>query len=141
RRQSSEQSAVCGWVENMVARGKFGRKIAALLEQADLKWTVGEFTMIWIVAVLILALVGIVALAAMGFLIGLAVGFVAPYFYISHRAKKRQGKFLEQLSDMAQMMGNSMRAGFSIIQSMEMVSQEGPSPSKEEFERVITEVK
>jgi tight adherence protein B len=34
-----------------------------------------------------------------------------------------------------------MRAGFSIIQSMEMVANEGPSPAAQEFERVITEVK
>jgi hypothetical protein len=38
------------------------------------------------------------------------------------------------------MMGNSMRAGFSIIQSMELVGNEGPSPASE-FERVVTEIR
>jgi tight adherence protein B len=42
---------------------------------------------------------------------------------------------------MAQMMGNSMRAGFSILQSMELVGHEAPKPGKDEFERVVTEVK
>jgi tight adherence protein B len=48
---------------------------------------------------------------------------------------------VEQLADLAQMMGNSMRAGFSIMQSLELVANEAPSPASEEFERVVTEVK
>src|SRR5205823_5299308 len=54
---------------------------------------------------------------------------------------KRQKKFVEQLADMAQMMGNSMRAGFSIGQSLELVANEGSPPISEEFRRVVTEIK
>jgi tight adherence protein B len=140
-RQRSEQSAVSRSVENVVGRGKFGRKIRMRLEQADLKWTTGEWFMVSLVIALIATLIGLVVLSSIGLLAGALIGLVGPWFYLGRRAKKRKQKFIEQLADMAQMMGNSMRAGFSIIQSMEMVAQEGPKPACDEFERVITEVK
>ena len=140
-RQRSEQRAVTRAVEAMVGNGPFSRRITGRLEQADVKWTAAEFIVVWIAAILMGALIGLIALGAIGFLVGLAVGGIGPWFYLGRRAKKRKKKFIEQLADMAQMMGNSMRAGFSIIQSMEMVAVEGPSPAKDEFERVVTEVK
>jgi tight adherence protein B len=137
----ADQRAVSRAVDGLVARGKVGAKITGLLEQADLKWTPGEWVMVWGLAVVLLAMVGLLVFSALGFLAGVLIGAAGPYFYLARRSKKRRTKFLEQLADMAQMMGNSMRAGFSIIQSMEMVASEGPSPSAQEFERVITEVK
>lgn len=139
--QRSDQRAISRSVENIVGRGRLGRMITTKLEQADLKWTPGEFFMVWAVVFLLACGIGLVALGTIGFLAGGVLGVVGPYFYLSRRSKKRKAKFVGQLSDMAQMMGNSMRAGFSIIQSMEMVAMEGPSPAKDEFERVITEVK
>lgn len=136
-----EQSGVSKSVEKMVGGGRLGRKVAARLEQADLRWTPGEFVMVWAVALLIACFIGLLALGGIGFLAGATVGTAAPWFYLGRRGKKRRDKFLGQLADMAQMMGNSMRAGFSIVQSMEMVGSEGPTPSKQEFERVIAEVK
>jgi tight adherence protein B len=97
--------------------------------------------MVWGLAVILGAGIGLLVFSTLGFLAGVLLGVVAPFFYLARRSKKRRNKFLEQLADMAQMMGNSMRAGFSIIQSMEMVANEGPSPAAQEFERVITEVK
>lgn len=140
-RQRSEQGNISRSVERFASRGRFGRVITARLERADLKWSPGEFAMIWLVAFLIAMLAGLVLRGTIGLLALGIVGIAGPWFYLGRRSKKRRDKFLDQLSDMAQMMGNSMRAGFSIIQSMEMVASEGPSPSKEEFERVTTEVK
>jgi tight adherence protein B len=137
----NDQRAVTAAVEGIVGRGKFGTKVTGLLEQADLKWTPGEWILVWGLAIILGAMVGLLVFSAIGFLAGVLLGGAGPYFYLTRRSKKRRTKFLEQLADMAQMMGNSMRAGFSIIQSMEMVATEGPSPSAQEFERVITEVK
>jgi tight adherence protein B len=128
-------------MEGLVGTGRIGQSIASRLERADLRWTPGEFVSIWAAVVLVASLIGIVVMGFLGLLALALVGFIAPWFYTGRRYKKRQRRFQEQLADMAQMMGNSMRAGFSIIQSMEMVAEEGPSPAKEEFERVTTEIK
>lgn len=136
-----QQSAVSRSVEKAVGRGSIGRKVARRLEQADVRWTPGEFIIVWFVGFSVACLIGLLVYSTIGLLAAGVIGIVGPWFYLGRRAKKRMTKFLDQLADMAQMMGNSMRAGFSIIQSMEMVGMEGPSPSKEEFERVTTEVK
>jgi tight adherence protein B len=38
------------------------------------------------------------------------------------------------------LMSNSLRAGYSLLQSMETVAREGPEPTAEEFGRVVREV-
>jgi tight adherence protein B len=140
-RQRSQQSAVSQAVDKIVERGKVGRMLAARLERADLRWTAGEFVMLWLAAFFIACLIGLLLRGALGFLALGAVGVVGPWIYLSRRISKRKNKFVGQLADMAQMMGNSMRAGFSIVQSMELVASEGPAPASQEFERVIAEVK
>ena len=51
---------------------------------------------------------------------------------------RRLGAFNRQLSDTSGLMANSMRSGYSLLQAMEMVAREGPSPTAEEFQRVDT---
>jgi tight adherence protein B len=140
-RQQSEQSPIGRGLERAVGSTRFGAKIAVKLDRADMKMTAGEWFAICVAVVVILALGGILVFGTIGLLIGMVVGVVAPRVYISRKITKRHRKFQEQLADMAQMMGNSMRAGFSIMQSMELVGNEGPNPAKQEFDRVVTEVK
>jgi tight adherence protein B len=145
-RQQSEQSAISRGLERAVGGTRFGAGIAARLDRADIKMTAGEWVAVCMAVLVIFSLAGIVIFSAMGhsgigLLVGLVLGVAAPQLYIRRKIKKRQSKFLEQLADMAQMMGNSMRAGFSILQSMELVGTEGPVPAGQEFDRVVTEVK
>lgn len=137
----SNKTGLTKSMDKLVERGGFGAKIAGLLEQADLKMTPAEYVTISLVAFLVAMLVGLIVKGSIGLLALGVVGLAAPWWYLRHRIKKRKKAFVGQLADMAQMMGNSMRAGFSIIQSMELVGNEGPKPASDEFERVITEVK
>lgn len=137
----SQQKVVARTVERVVERGGLAAPIADRLDRADLRMVPGEFVSINVVAVLICALVGVVLKGFLGMFVLAVVGGVAPWIYLRRRIGKRKKAFIEQLADMAQMMGNSMRAGFSIIQSMELVANEGPAPAAHEFERVVTEVK
>ena len=49
-------------------------------------------------------------------------------------------KFGDQLSDMLNLMVNGLRAGFSVMQALESVSKEMPSPICDEFRRVVQEM-
>jgi tight adherence protein B len=140
-RQRSEQSGLSRGLERVVGRTRFGASIASRLDRADVKMTPGEWVAISIAVFVIVMLIGILFKGLIGLLVGAVIGAVAPRLYLGRRIKKRQRKFIEQLADMAQMMGNSMRAGFSILQSMELVGTEGPAPASQEFDRVVTEVK
>ncbi|MBV9279544.1 MAG: type II secretion system F family protein [Chloroflexi bacterium] len=138
---ANRQSGLARVVERLVDRGGLTAPIAGRLDRADLRMTPAEFFAIAAVAFLVAALVGLIAKGFLGLFAGGIIGLAAPWFYLGRRIKKRQKAFIEQLADMAQMMGNSMRAGFSIVQSMELVATEGPQPAAYELERAVTEVK
>jgi tight adherence protein B len=127
-------------------RGIAGRT-AALLTRADVRMTVGEFLLIRFGAAVGGFVVGFLVLArlapALGVLLGIATGlfgYAIPFFYLSLKARKRRKKFVEQLGDTITLMANSLRAGYSLLQTMDLVSRETPDPMAGEFRRVVREV-
>ncbi len=68
------------------------------------------------------------------------VAMVLPSAYLSVLRAAFFRKFDDQLADTLLLMSNSLRAGFSFMQSMEMVAREAPSPIKDEFARVTQEI-
>jgi len=63
-----------------------------------------------------------------------------PRMYVKFQRAKFFRKFDDQLADTLLLMSNSLRAGFSFMQSMEMVAREAPSPMRDEFGRVTQEI-
>lgn len=128
-------------VNRAVLRSRFGGRISRRLREADLRITPGEYAIICLAFVTVVVLLALLWKGILGLVIALLISPFIPRFYLRRRANKRRAAFIDQLADVAQMMGNSMRAGFSILQAMELVGQEGVPPAKDEFERVTTEVK
>lgn len=129
----------------VAGKGLYART-AINLAQADLKITVAEyylFTLVFALAGLALGMfmgraygVGMWVFAGLG-LVG---GWVAPGLYVRYRKAARLRAFNEQLSDGITLMANSLRAGYSLLQSMDMIADEGSPPLAEEFRRVVREV-
>jgi tight adherence protein B len=71
---------------------------------------------------------------------GVFLGFAIPYFYMKNKRKKRLNLISFQLIETLGMMANSMRAGFSFMQSMQLAGKELPAPLGPEFERTVKEV-
>jgi tight adherence protein B len=69
--------------------------------------------------------------------IGLIIGFAIPKIVMKRKRKKRLGFVNYQLIEVLGMMANSMRAGFSFMQAMQLVGKEIPDPLGPEFEHVI----
>jgi len=134
-------------LEDMVKGGSMADRLAGLLARADVKMTVGEFLVIRLAVAGGTFLLGYLLLArlapALGLLLGLIMGlfgYAIPYIYLSMKAKRRMKKFVGQLGDTISLMANSLRAGYSLLQTMEMVSRESPDPMATEFRRVVREV-
>lgn len=73
--------------------------------------------------------------------LGLAVVvFFATRFWLNRRVKQRERKFLQQLGDGVMMMASGLRAGYSMMQTLKMVSREMPLPLSDEVHRVTMEV-
>ena len=68
------------------------------------------------------------------------IALVVPSLYLSLLRAAFFRKFDDQLADTLLLMSNSLRAGFSFMQAMEMVAREAPSPIKDEFARVTQEI-
>ncbi len=61
------------------------------------------------------------------------VGFMIPRWVIRRMRQKRLELFNEQLVEAMQTMSNSLRAGFSVLQALDMVVKENRRPISEEF--------
>jgi tight adherence protein B len=139
-------SAMSGMLNTAVKDKSFAANVLTQLARADLRMTVGEFLLMRIGAGVLGFLIGAFfgrgsagLLVVFGIMLG-TVGSMAPVMYLNMRAKKRQKQFIGQLGDTIGLMANSMRAGYSLLQTMELISKESPAPMCDEFRRVVREV-
>jgi tight adherence protein B len=68
------------------------------------------------------------------------IGWWLPRFWLSRRKSQRLKAFNGRLADTITLIANSLRAGSSFLQSIEMVVRETQPPISTEFNRVIREV-
>jgi tight adherence protein B len=68
------------------------------------------------------------------------LGLYAPRFYLKRRQANRLKAFGDQLPDTITLLANSLRAGSSFLQGIELVTREARPPISEEFERVVREM-
>lgn len=135
-------------VDNAVQGKSFADSIAALMARADIRMTVGEFLIVRAGSAAFAFLLGFligrgVTAPFIGLLVGCVVGllgWMAPHWYISLRAGRRMNAFVNQLGDTITLMSNSLRAGYSLLQTMELIARESPPPMSQEFRRVVQEV-
>lgn len=138
-------------VDAAVTKTERGSKIARDLARADLKLTAGEFVLLKVLGALVMAVIAAwlsaqflgafsfpAAVGAMVF--GGALGSFLPDLYVKFRAKRRVAKFNDMLADTCAMLASSLRSGYSLLQSMDLVAREGSGPVASEFRRVVQEV-
>ncbi|WP_066314412.1 type II secretion system F family protein [Bacillus sp. FJAT-29814] len=70
-------------------------------------------------------------------IIALLIGFFVPKFYLKQKRKKRLALLSYQLIEVLGMMANSLRAGFSFMQAIQLVGKEVTDPIGPEFERIV----
>ena len=134
------RSAVDG-LEDMMERRGFAANIRDDLARADLKFRVSEFMGLTLLSMVLFFLLAtlIFGTPLIGLLFGIA-GFFAPRIYVNFRKGRRLNQFNDQLGDTITLLANSLRSGFSIVQSMETVAQQLPDPIASEFHRVTQEI-
>jgi tight adherence protein B len=71
---------------------------------------------------------------------GAVIGFWLPRFWLKRRKSQRLKKFNTRLADTITLIANSLRAGSSFLQAVELVVRESDPPISTEFGRVIREV-
>lgn len=74
---------------------------------------------------------------------GAMIGIVCasmPLLYVKIQQRRRISKFNRQLSEMLTITSNSLKSGYSFLQSVQTIASEMPAPISEEFSRMIREV-
>ena len=135
-------SRLAAGVDKAIAGRNFADRIADQLAQADVKLTPGEYIIVKITSVLGFFLIGYL-LFHRSLLLGMAAsvaGFYAPNIYVKLQQRRRLSAFNNQLGDTINLLANSLRAGYSLLQAMETVAKELPPPISVEFARVVREV-
>jgi len=119
---------------------RFATKVQRDLARANLKLRVAEYYYIRIGASLALGVLLFVFRDPISGAIGFVLGYFLPRFWVGRRISGRLSAFNKQLPDTITLLSNSLRAGSSFLQSIELVSREGGPPMSEEMGRVVREV-
>ena len=121
-------------------QGERSGRVNRVLEQAGISMRAGEFVVLTAVAAIVGAAIGYLLLALPGAAAGAAVSLFVVRVIVSRKAEKRKAAFAEQLPDTLHLIAGSLRAGFGLLQAIEVIASESPSPTTEEFQRVKVEV-
>ena len=65
---------------------------------------------------------------------------MAEWAYVLFRIDRREAAFTNQLGDCLMMVANAMRAGFSFLQAMDLISKEMEPPMSDEFKHVMRDI-
>ena len=144
---ADRESPVLAGIGRVIERQDLTTRLSTDLARADLKLKPAEFVLLWFATPFALVFGGIAlglvfeALRTPLALIALfAIGVWLPRFYLGRRQGGRLKAFNDQLPDTITLLANSLRAGSSFLQGMELVTREARPPISEEFMRVVREM-
>jgi len=111
-----------------------------LIEQCDVRWTVGRIVFSMLALVGLGAVLGNwwVAPGILGWIPGLTLGII-PYLFLLQKRKLRHRRFSEQLAEAIDLMSRGLRAGQALPATIETIAQESGEPLRSEFRRTADE--
>jgi tight adherence protein B len=146
--QPADQSALGGTglmrgalsvAQRLIQKEGREEKLALLLERAGVRLRPNEWLVVRGLAVLLsmilLALLGHSLIV--GIILGVPIGLAAPPLWLSRKVRKRRTAFLDRLPDSLQLVAGSLSAGYSLLQALDGVVQEGEEPIAGEFSRAL----
>jgi tight adherence protein B len=117
-------------------------KVEGLLERANLPLRPAEALFFYIAGVAVVALLFFgVAGSPIAALLGVLIVALVPPAVVSYLGNRRRKRFESLLPDTLQLLASTMRAGYSLMQGVEAVSQEVSEPMGRELRRVVTEAR
>ncbi len=144
--EEHESAVVAGLTRAIQGQDRTAR-LAVELARADLKLKPAEFILMWVASPFAFAAgayIGGFVFAGLNNPIAIALAFAIgayfPRYYLKYRQGKRVKLFAKQLPDTITLLANSLRAGSSFLQGVELVTREARPPISEEFERVVREM-
>jgi tight adherence protein B len=132
--------AVAGLAEMATRRGVL-QILKRLLDQADIPVRQAEALFVYVVVTAVGSALGLLIGNVLWGVIALAVLAVAPWMVLMSAAKRRTVTFTAQLPDMLQLLGTTLRSGYSILQGLDTVAQQVADPIGKEIRHVVAEAR
>jgi tight adherence protein B len=117
----------------------FAKGMKTMIEQADLKFKVGELFLY----ILIMGVMGFLLTARstnpvlkIGAIVGLAY---LPIMFVKSKRSNRLKSFIREFPDALDMMTSAIRAGHGLNKAFQLVGEEAPDPISTEFKRTYEE--
>lgn len=127
-------------IGKIIAPGVIKEKIRIRLDSANIPLKENEFIGIIFFTTMIstslawMTIKNIYAGIVIGFL-----GYILPNMWLNRKISKRRKQFEDQMLDTLVMLSNSMKAGYSFLQGLDLISKECPPPTSIEFKRIVRE--
>jgi tight adherence protein B len=127
----------------VVAKRDFESVLADRLERAAVPFKAPEWLLLHVGAtlglgLLLLLLSGGSLLAA---LLGIALGALGPWVYLSIRESRRKSAFLSQLPETLQLIAGSLSSGYSLPQAIDAATTDAAPPMGPELDRALVEAR
>ena len=147
KNEDERESVIVAGLSKVMQGQDLSARLGTELARADLQLRPAEFVALWIACPFVfVAIAFLIGFVIPGFQnpITLALVFAAgayfPRWYLKFRQGRRLKAFGAQLPDTITLLANSLRAGSSFLQGVELVTREARPPISQEFERVVREM-
>ena len=128
-------------LDRFLSKLELAPRIRRFLYQANVKWTVGQLSLLCGACFVVPAYLVYWRTDAMllGFLIGLVTG-AGPIFFVYQKRKMRLGKFEQGIPEALELIVSALRVGHSLNAAMGLVSRECADPVGGEFRLTFDEM-
>ncbi|KGN32345.1 hypothetical protein N802_18445 [Knoellia sinensis KCTC 19936] len=142
RSPSALTTSLVAFGDKRMADRKSTGKTMALIERADLPFRAGEWWVIRMVAIVVVASMGFLLMGGwIGLILGILLGILLPAIVLRILAARRAKQFDNQLPDALMLVSSSLGAGFSLHQALDAVAKDSADPLAKEFSRALAEAR
>lgn len=129
-------------LDNLLRRSERVSNLQTLISQADLKMRAGNMLMLCLATGIVSGIVFQVVGRSIAFgLVGVLVGALMPYSFVSFRKTRRFQKFEELFPQAIDTLARAVRAGHALTTALELISNEIAEPVASEFRKLFEEQK
>lgn len=127
--------------ETFAEKQGFRESVETKLEMAEVPLKASEALLIWLGAIIVFTILGFFLGGLVIATVFLLIVLLAAPAVLNFKAAARQRKFERQLPDTLTLLAGALRAGFSLMQAVDAVSQEVQNPMGRELRRVVSETR
>jgi len=127
-------------IGTIITPEKIKEKITAMLSAADIPLRATEFMagVFFLTTVPLIIVCLLLKRLALGLMISAVCGY-APFIWVAMKKSKKRQLFAGLLLDTLGIISNALKAGYSFMQAIELITRESPYPISTEFKKVLRE--